>query len=199
MINDKLSITRKLEDFNADERIQVKLLQNHIHFLTGEINNETIGECIKWITYENLDTKQGRILTLYINSTGGDLYEAFALIDIMKTSTHPIRVIGMGAVMSAAFLIFASGTKGERYAAPNTSFMCHQFTENMESKYHDLKATMKERDLCNAKMVKILQDATDLSATKIKNKLLTASDVYLTAKEVVDLGVADLIIGSVDK
>jgi ATP-dependent Clp protease protease subunit len=198
MINDKLSITRKLEDFNADERIQVKLLQNHIHFLTGEINNETIGECIKWITYENLDTKQGRILTLYINSTGGDLYEAFALIDIMKTSTHPIRVIGMGAVMSAAFLIFASGTKGERYAAPNTSFMCHQFTENMESKYHDLKATMKESDLCNAKMVKILQDATDLTSTKIKNKLLTASDVYLTAKEVVDLGVADLIIGSVD-
>ena len=198
MINDKLSITRKLEDFNADERIQVKLLQNHIYFLKGEINSETVGDCIKWITYENLDNKADKILTLYVNSTGGDLYEAFALIDIMKTSNHPIRVIGIGAVMSAAFLIFASGTKGERYAATNTSFMCHQFSETMESKYHDLKATMKENDLCNAKMVKILQDATDLTATKIKNKLLTASDVYLTAKEVIELGVADLLIGSVD-
>lgn len=198
MNNDKLSATRKLEDFNADERVQVKLLQNHIHFLVGEICTETVSECIKWITYENLDTKADKILTLYINSTGGDLYEAFALIDIMKTSNHPIRVIGIGAVMSAAFLIFASGTKGERYAAPNTSFMCHQFTESMESKYHDLKATMKENNLCNAKMVKILQDATDLKPSQIRSKLLTASDIYLTSQEVIELGVADLLIDSVD-
>lgn len=198
MNNDKLSNVRKLEDFNADERVQVKLLQNHMHFLTGEINCENVTECIKWITYENLDTKSDKILTLYINSTGGDLYEAFALIDIMKTSNHPIRVIGIGAVMSAAFLIFASGTKGKRYAAINTSFMCHQFTESMESKYHDLKATMKENNLCNAKMVKILQDATDLKPSQIRSKLLTASDIYLTSQEVIELGVADLLIGSVD-
>ncbi len=195
---DKVSTSKKLEDFNASDRIEIKLLQNHIYFLSGEINNETVGDCIKWITYESLETKQEKILTLYINSTGGDLYEAFALIDVMKHSPHPIRVIGLGAVMSAAFLIFASGTKGERYAAINTSFMCHQFSENLESKYHDLKATMKESDMCNQKMIKILQDATDMSPTKIKSKLLSKSDVYLTTQEVVDLGIADLIIGSVD-
>jgi len=190
-MNDKLSTTRKLEDFGASERIEIKLLQTHIHFLTGEIESANIYECIKWITYENLDHKPGKTLTLYINSTGGDLYEAFALVDIMKSSKHPIKVIGIGAVMSAAFLIFASGTKGLRYAAHNTSFMCHQFSENMESKYHDLKATMKENDLCNAKMVSILKEATGLPASKIKSKLLTASDIYLSSQEVIDLGVAD--------
>jgi len=197
-MTDKVSNTRKLEDFNADERIDIKLLQNHTHFLVGEIDTNNVYDCIRWITYENFDIKTNKILTLYINSTGGDLYEAFALIDIMKASNHPIRVIGIGAVMSAAFLIFASGTKGERYAAPNTSFMCHQFSENMESKYHDLKATIKESDLCNQKMIKILQDATDLPVAKIKNKLLSKSDVYLSTQEVLDLGVADLTIGSVD-
>lgn len=185
---------KKLEDFNADERISVKLLDNSIHFLIGEIDEDNVNDCIKWITYENLDSKD-KVLTLYINSTGGDLYQAFALIDIMQSSIKTIRVIGIGAVMSAAFLIFASGTKGERYAAKNTSFMCHQFTESMDNKYHDLKATMKENDLCNMRMVQILKEATGLPPSKVKTKLLPASDVYLSAEEVVELGVADAILG----
>lgn len=112
----------------------------------------------------------------------------------MKHSAHPIRTIGMGAVMSAAFLIFASGTKGERYASRNTSFMCHQFTESMDNKYHDLKATMVENDLCNQRMIDILKDSTGLAASVIKKKLLPASDVYLTAQEVLDLDIADHLL-----
>lgn len=185
---------KKFDDFTAHDRIEVKLLENSVHFLFGEIEEENIAECIKWITYENLDVSKPKILTLYINSTGGDLYQAFGLIDIMRNSTHEIRVIGIGAVMSAAFLIFASGSPGERYAAVNTSFMCHQFTESMDNKYHDLKATMKENDLCNQKMIDILKDATGLPTAKIKAKLLPASDVYLTAQEVVDFGVADQLL-----
>lgn len=193
-MTEKQSTTKKLDSFGAEERIDIKLLENHIHFLSGEIDANTVYDCIRWITYENLDIKSPKVLTLYINSTGGDLYEAFALIDVIKTSYHPIRVIGIGAVMSAAFLIFASGSKGNRYAAPNTSFMCHQFSESMESKYHDLKATMKENNLCNAKMVSILKDATNLTTAKIKSKLLTASDIYLSAEEAVELGIADQIL-----
>jgi ATP-dependent Clp protease protease subunit len=185
---------KKIEDFNAEERVDIALLDKHVHFLVGEIEANNIYQCIKWITYENLDTKSEKILTLYINSTGGDLYEAFALIDIIQSSNHPIRVIGIGAVMSAAFLIFASGTRGQRYAAKNTSFMCHQFSESMSDKYHDLKATMKENDLCNQKMVEILRSATGLTPSKIKSKLLPASDVYLSADEVLEFGIADYIL-----
>jgi ATP-dependent Clp protease protease subunit len=112
----------------------------------------------------------------------------------MRSSRHTIRTVGVGAVMSAAFLIFASGDKGERYTAKNTSFMCHQFTENMDSKYHDLKATMKENDLCNGKMIEILRDATGLAPSKIRAKLLPASDVYLSSNEVIEFGIADNIL-----
>ena len=184
---------RKLDEFNASDKINLKLLDISIHFLNGEIDEYTVIECIKWITYENLDSKD-KILTVYINSTGGSLYDAFALIDIMKNSKFPVRTIAMGACMSAAFLIFASGTKGERYAAKNASLMCHQFTESMDNKYHDLKATMRENDLCNQRMIDILREATGLSAARIKSKLLPASDVYLTADEAVDLGVADRLL-----
>ena len=189
---------KKLEDFSAEDRIDVKLLDSHTHFLVGDIEEENINKCIKWITYENLDSKE-KTLTLYINSTGGDLYQGFALIDIIQSSAHPIRVIGIGAVMSAAFLIFASGTKGERYAAKNTSFMCHQFTSGTDAKYHDLKAEMKETESLNTKMVNILKDATSLAPSVVKKKLLPASDVYLTAEEVVEMGVADYILGGEDE
>lgn len=190
---------KKLEEFSAGDRIDVKILENHTHFLIGDIGEDNINTCIKWITYENLDSKE-KTLTLYINSTGGDLYQSLALIDVMGNSSHPIRVIGIGAVMSAAFLIFASGTKGERYAARNASFMCHQFSDSTDStKYHDIKAEMKENESLNAKMVNILKDATGLTAAKIKSKLLPASDVYLTAEEVVELGVADFILGNEDE
>ncbi len=195
MVND-MTAPKKFEEFNADDRISIRLLENSVHFLVGEIDEDSVHECIQWIVYENLRPTSNKTLTLYINSTGGDLYQAFALIDIMQHSQLPIRTIGIGACMSAAFLIFASGTSGERYAAPNTSFMCHQFSESMDSKYHDLKATMKESDSCNERMVEILKQATALAPSVIKKKLLPASDVYLTAQEVIDLGVADQLLSA---
>jgi ATP-dependent Clp protease protease subunit len=184
---------KKVDDNNSADRISVSLLNNSIFFLTGEIDEDNVTECIKWLTFENLDSKS-KILTLYINSTGGSLYDAFALIDIIKSSNHPVRTIAIGAAMSSAFLILASGTRGERFIAKNASLMCHQFTESMDSKYHDLKATMRENDLSNAKMVEILKEATGLATSKIKAKLLPASDVYLTPQEALDLGIADQLL-----
>ncbi len=189
------STVKRLEGFNASDRVDVKLLDNNVHFLVGEICEENVTETIKWIVYENLDKRPDKILTLYINSMGGDLYQAFALIDVMKTSKHPVRTIGIGSVMSAGFLIFASGFKGERYIGINTGVMCHQFSGGTEAKYHDIKAEVKEADITNRKMVDILKDATGLTSVKIKSKLLPASDVYLSINEVIELGIADHILG----
>jgi ATP-dependent Clp protease protease subunit len=187
-------VVKKADEFNASDRIDIKLLENSIHFLTGEITEENINQCIKWIIFENLDKARQKTLTMYVNSTGGDLYQAFALIDVMHSSNHPIRTIGVGSVMSAAFLIFASGTHGERYIAGNTGIMCHQFSDSQEGKYHDIKAQAKENELCNGRMVEILKAATGLPTTKIKTKLLPASDVYMTAQELLDYNVADQLL-----
>jgi ATP-dependent Clp protease protease subunit len=185
---------KKIDEFNASDRIGIKLLENSVHFLTGEITEENVNECIKWIVFENLEAKE-KVLTLYVNSSGGDLYQAFALIDIMRNSKHVVRTVGIGSVMSAAFLIFTSGDQGERHLAANTGIMCHQFAGGgSDAKFHDLKAEMKENELLNKKMVEILKNATGLAPSRIKAKLLPASDVYLTAQEAIDLGIADHLI-----
>jgi ATP-dependent Clp protease protease subunit len=188
------AFVKKIDEFNAEDRIDLRLLENSVHYLTGEISEDSITPVIRWIMYENLEVRDGKNLTLYINSTGGDLYQAFALIDVIKQSRHTISTVALGACMSAAFLIFAAGSKGQRFASKNTSFMCHQFSESMDNKYHDLKATMKENDTCNQRMIDILKEATGLTPSKIKAKLLPASDVYLTSEETINLGIADKLM-----
>ena len=184
---------KKMEEFGALDRIDIAFLENHIHFLIGDINEDTVGECVRWLLYESLNSKP-KELTLYVNSTGGDLNQAFALIDTMRISPHPIKTIAIGNVMSAAFLIFASGAKGLRYVTKNTSAMCHQFNDAAEGKYHDMQAAMRESEMCNQRMVNILKDATGLPINKVKSKLLPPSDVYFSATELLDLNIADHVL-----
>jgi ATP-dependent Clp protease, protease subunit len=189
------AIVKKFDDFNAEDRQAVKLQEAGVHFLIGDIDEENINECIKWLTYENIDPKADRVLTLYVNSQGGDLYQAFGLIDMMRNSTVPVRTIGYGSVMSAGFLIVASGTQGERYITRNCGIMCHQMSATEEmGKYHDIKATRKETDRLNQAMYDILKQSTGLDGRTIKNKLLPAHDVYMTAEEMIDFNAADHIL-----
>ena len=113
----------------------------------------------------------------------------------MRASKCPIATIGVGSICSAAFMIFSSGYKGKRYIAKNTSIMCHQFSDVMESKYHDIKATMKEVEYCNERMVEILRGASGLEPRAIKSKLLGPSDAYFTPQELIELNIADHILG----
>lgn len=186
---------KKLDEFNALDRQGVKFQDAGVNFLIGDIDEENVNDIVKWITFENITHKPDRILTLYINSQGGDLYEAFGLIDMMNNSQIPIRTIGYGSIMSSAFLIFASGTQGERYIAKNCGIMCHQFSGTDEGgKYHDIRATRKENDRLNKVMYDILKKTTGLDGRIIKTKLLPAHDVYMTAEEMIDFGAADHLL-----
>lgn len=185
---------KRFENFTADDRIDVTLLENDIHYLTGDISEENIANAIKWIVSANLTKKPKRTLELYINSTGGDLYQAFALIDIMKESYHTISTVGVGAVMSAAFLIFISGKQGYRYIGKNTGIMNHQHSDSMESKMHDMRSAMKENVNCEQRSMQILRDATGFPLAEVRKKFNNPSDQYFTAKQLVDLKVADHIL-----
>jgi ATP-dependent Clp protease protease subunit len=189
------TVSKRLDDFNAQDRQSIKFQDAGVHFLIGEIHEDNVNECVKWLAYENIDPAADRVLTLYINSQGGDLYEAFGLIDMMHNSQIPIRTIGYGSVMSAAFLILASGTPGERYVTKNCGIMCHQMSATEEmGKYHDIKATRKETDRLNKAMYDLLKETTGLDGRIIKTRLLPAHDVYMTAEEMIAFGAADQIL-----
>ena len=182
------------EQYSVDERIEATLHDNDIHYLNGELDNENIAKCIKWILSANLVKRPKRKLTLYINTVGGDLYETFGLIDVMRDSYHHISTIGIGAVMSAGVLIFASGKHGERYIGKNAGIMNHQHSDSIEAKMHDMKAQMKENNNCEQRCMQILRDATGYSLADVRKKFNNPSDQYLTAKQLVELKIADHIL-----
>ena len=186
---------KRYENHSAEDRADISLFDNDIHYLNGELNEENIAKAIKWILTANLQKKPKRKLTLYVNTVGGDLYESFALIDVMKNSHHNISTIGIGAVMSAGFLIFASGKQGERYIGKNTGIMNHQHSDSMDSKMHDMKAQMKENANCEQRCMQILREATGMSVQEVNAKFIkNPSDQYYTAKQLVDLKIADHIL-----
>lgn len=164
------------------------------HFLTGNIDGESIEKVIRWILMAAKDSPQEHpIMKLYINSDGGNLIDAFALVDVMRTSPIPITTVGMGNLMSSAFMIFAAGAKGQRAIAKNTSIMIHQFNHEYMGKYHDMKAYAEEIDRINYRMIAELSRTSKLNDREVGTKLLTPSDVWLTAEQLVELGIADII------
>ncbi len=178
---------------NVEDQIEYNLYTNGMHYLSGEINQFNTTPLIQWIIGENANPKPKEFLTLYINSIGGDLYDAFAVIDLMRSSKIPIKTIGIGSLMSAAFMIFVSGQKGSRVLTRNTSIMCHQFSSSYEGKEHDIKASEREVRFVKQRMLDIIKDSTDMDERTIKRKLLPPSDVWLSAQECLELGVADII------
>ena len=185
--------TQEQEFMDANSKIDVGLLNNHIHFLTGEIGEYNIEKAIKWIIYENTKPEEGKQLTLYINSGGGSVTDSLALIDIMRSSPIPIRTVGIGSICSAAFMIFACGEKGQRIISKNTSIMCHQYSGGFYGKHHDIKAYVKEAELTSDRLVKILEEVTEMKPEKIVQTLLPPTDVWLTPDELIKYGVADII------
>ena len=187
-------INQKPEGLGAEDVINLGLLDNHTFFICGEIDEEIIERAIRWLIYENVGDSE-KVLTIYINSIGGSVNDAFALIDMMKNSKHVIQTIGIGSVMSSAFLIFASGTPGYRYIAKNTSILSHQYSDELgEVKHHDIKSFAKEAEYTNDRMVRLLKECSGLDTTTVKRKLLPPSDVWLQAEELVNFGIADYIL-----
>lgn len=176
----------------VQDEIDWNLHNSGSFFLTGEIDDISTGEVVKWILSENVSKKHTE-LRLFINSCGGDLYSAFGLIDIMKASKIPIHTIGVGSLMSAAFLIFMTGHKGGRLLTRNTTVMSHQFSTYYEGKEHDVKASEKETRTVKQRMLDIIKESCSMDERAVKRKLLPPSDVWLSAQECIDLGVADAI------
>jgi len=162
------------------------------YYLTGDIDEHSVTPVIKWILSENMRQRHTQ-LTLIINSCGGDLYQAFGLIDVIKSSKIPVATSGIGSLMSAAFLIFMSGAKGHRFVTKNTSIMSHQFSTYYEGKEHDVKASEKETRYIKQRMLDVIKESCTMDERMIKRKLLPPSDVWLSAEECVELGVADAI------
>lgn len=170
------------------------LVDHGIYVLMDDIDSATIKPVIEWILHENhVRKKKYKELLLMICSDGGSLEDAFALIDVMKSSKIPIKTVGLGSIASAGLCIFIAGSPGRRVLTPNTSILSHQFSWGSHGKAHELFATVKEFELCQQRMVNLYKASTGLDDETIKKVLLPPQDVYLSAEEALQYHICDAV------
>ncbi|CAB4138218.1 ClpP Protease subunit of ATP-dependent Clp proteases [uncultured Caudovirales phage] len=183
------------KDLTLVDKDNSELLQDAgMYVFMDDVSSETIKPIIEWILVENHVTKKRKKeLLLMICSDGGSIGDAFALIDVMKSSTIPIKTVGLGSIASCGLLIFMAGARGSRILTPNTSILSHQYSWGSDGKAHELFSITKEFNLTQARMVEHYKESTGLSEEQIRQTLLPPSDVWLTAQEALDLGICDYI------
>jgi ATP-dependent Clp protease protease subunit len=165
-----------------------------MYVFMDEVNATTIKPVIEWILHANYVVKRKqKELLLMICSEGGDIAEAFALIDVMRSSRIPIKTVGLGCIASCGLMIFLAGTRTRRVLTPNTSILSHQFSWGSTGKAHELFATVKEFELTQQRMIEHYRLCTGLDDTVIKQVLLPPQDVYLSAEEALKYGICDAI------
>jgi ATP-dependent Clp protease protease subunit len=163
--------------------------------LFGEVNSEVAQGVSEWILMENLAENPPELLTLMINSPGGDLAAGFAIIEMMNGSRIPVRTIVLGEACSAGLLIAMSGTKGQRFVTPTCSIMSHHFSGGASGDYHALLNVQKEYKFTDRRIVDQYIRCTGLDEKTIRKKLIPNNDVYLSPSEAVELGLFDAIRG----
>ena len=128
-----------------------------------------------------------------ISTLGGTASDMFALYDTMRTvrETCEITTRGMGKVMSAGVLLLAAGTKGKRLVGANCRLMLHSVVSGHMGELYSLENELEEVQWTQKQYIKALADETNMTEKYIKNLLNRKVNVYLTAEEAVEYGIAD--------
>ncbi|MCK5018701.1 MAG: ATP-dependent Clp protease proteolytic subunit [Candidatus Peribacteraceae bacterium] len=167
-----------------------------IYLLMEGINEDSAARVIKWILEMNIKKVAGKLpnvkeLMLMVNSPGGSVPDAFALIDIMRGSKLKVNTIGLGLIASCGLLIFMAGEN--RVLTPNTSILSHQWSWAAWGKEHELFATVKEFDLTKERILAHYKKYSKLNIKQINKVLLPAHDVWLSAEDALKHGLCDEI------
>ena len=174
------------------------MYESGIIYFSDGFDSNTTKPVISTIIEKNLlpNSARPQEITLVINSPGGQVRSAFALIDTMKGSAIPVKTVGLGMIASCGLLTFMSGTKGRRVLTPNTSILSHQYSWGSGGKEHELFARVREFELSTERMINHYKKCTGLSEKKVRDVLLPPEDRWLSAKEAVKYGIADKIVST---
>ena len=142
------------------------------------------------------DESDKKDVQFYISTYGGTADDMFALYDVMKQvqKTTDIVTIGMGKVMSAGVLLLAGGTHGKRKIGRNCRVMLHSVIAGNHGSFHNLMNEMEAIQDLQEMYINRLVEETKMTNSQLKKMLERKVNIYLTAEEVIEYGIADEII-----
>lgn len=167
-----------------------------------DVHEEKVAEIIHAMLYLNEMNKLAKKpenkkpIEFYLSTYGGSADDMFALYDVMRgvRQDTEIHTLGLGKVMSAGVLLLAAGTKGKRRIAKNCRVMIHSVAAGNAGALHDLTNELEAIQDLQDMYTSCLAAETNMTEGDIKDMLNRNVNVYLSATEAVQLGIADIII-----
>ncbi len=167
--------------------------------LFGDVDEEKAGDlCMGLLLLTDFSQKEAPYdpITLYISTYGGSADEMFSIYDMMSVTKAKceIETIGLGKVMSAGTLLLAAGTKGKRKIGRHCRVMIHAVAAGSAGELHDIENEIKSIKHIQELYINALSKETHMTKRTIQKLLDRKVNVYLTAEEAVEYGIADEII-----
>jgi ATP-dependent Clp protease, protease subunit len=187
------SIPYVIEDTGRGERamdIYSRLLKDRIVFIGSEINDQVANAVIAQLLFLRADDPK-KDVSVYINSPGGVISAGLAIYDTMKFMGYDINTYCLGMAASMGALLLAAGTKGKRFALPNSRIMIHQPSGGVIGTSSDIALQAKEVLVLKQMCASIMSESTGKPLAKILED--SERDYYMSAEEALKYGLIDVI------
>ncbi|MDO5695386.1 MAG: ATP-dependent Clp endopeptidase proteolytic subunit ClpP [Eubacteriales bacterium] len=171
--------------------IYSRLLKDRIIFLGEEVNDVTASLVIAQLLFlESEDPEKD--IHIYINSPGGSVTAGLAIYDTMQYVKCDVSTFCVGMAASMGAFLLAGGTKGKRYALPNSEIMIHQPSGGAKGQATDIKIVAERILEIRSRLNEILAENTGQELSVIEAD--TERDTYLSSDEAMKYGLIDKVI-----
>jgi len=171
--------------------IYSRLLRDRIIFIGTPINDFVANAVVAQMLFLQMEDPK-KDISLYINSPGGSVTDGMAIYDTMNFLQCDVVTYCVGQAASMATLLLAAGTKGKRYALPNSRVMMHQPTGGATGQTSDISIAAKEILRWRTQMNILIASHTNKTEEEISAD--SDRDFYLTAHDAVEYGIVDKVI-----
>ena len=183
-----------IENNGSGERsydIYSRLLMDRIIFLGGEIDDNVANSVVAQLLFLASQDPE-KDISLYINSPGGVVTAGLAIFDTMRFISCDVRTYCIGQACSMGSVLLAAGTKGKRFALPNSRIMIHQVNGGYHGSAPDVTVRANELFFLRDKLNAILADCCGQSIEKVTAD--TERDNFMSAEEAVKYGLVDAVV-----
>lgn len=174
-----------------------RLLKDRIIFLGEEVNDETARLAVAQLLFLEAGDP-AKDISFYINSPGGSITAGLAIYDTMRYIRCDVSTICIGLAASFGAFLLAGGTKGKRFALPNSEIMIHQpAVEKIGGKATDIQIYSEKLQQDKRRLNRILAENTGRTEEEIWRD--TERDHFMSAEEAKEYGIIDTVMRKRDK
>jgi len=194
-VSQSILVPMVVEQTGRGERsydIYSRLLKDRIVFV-GQIDDHVANLVIAQLLFLQMEDSK-KDINIYVNSPGGSVTAGLAVYDTMQFLTCDVVTYCIGMAASMGAVLLCAGTKGKRFALPNSDIMIHQVSGGAQGAASDVERQVDYMFKLKKRLIRIIAQHTGRPEEQVR--LDSDRDYYMSAQEAKDYGLVDEVIKS---